>query len=44
MKILALDEIKQILATLDPLPLIEQGFVDYYQTLGIVDKTLIHCL
>ena len=29
MKSLALGEIKQILATLDPLPLIEEGFVEY---------------
>jgi ornithine cyclodeaminase len=36
MKILALDEIKLILSTLDPLPLIEQGFVEYSQGLVTV--------
>ena len=50
MKILALDEIKQILATLDPLPLIEQGFVEYSKGLVtvppvgelIMDKGEVH--
>ena len=50
MKILALDEIKQILATLDPLPLIEQGFIEYSKGLVtvppvgelIMDKGEVH--
>lgn len=36
MKTLNLDEIKQILKTLDPLPLIEQGFADYSKGLVTV--------
>lgn len=50
MKILALDEIKQTLDTLDPLPLIEQGFVEYSKGLVtvppigelIMDKGEVH--
>ena len=50
MKTLTLDEIKQILATVDPLPLIEQGFVDYSKGLVtvppigelIMDKGEVH--
>lgn len=50
MKTLALDEIKQILNTLDPLPLIEQGFVEYSKGLVtvppvgelIMDKGEVH--
>ena len=50
MKSLALGEIKQILATLDPLPLIEEGFVEYSKGLVnvppigelVMDKGEVH--